>query len=203
MLLPFPTRWWLLPLLVLTALAVGAPAQRGARAPRGGRHFSPPAATRVMPRPRAPLGSGLERLSQVPPAQREQQLRASPDFQKLPPERQQQLLNGLKRLNAMTPEQQQRTIERLHDLGKLNPEQRAGLEQIFVQFQTMPPDRRRAFRQAYNNLRMLPPEQRELRMAQPGFQQRFSSDERTSLHQALGLNLPPDVVGARPPGGND
>lgn len=150
---------------------------------------------------RAPLGSGLEALSKLPPGDREQALRDDPNFQKLPPERQQRMLNNLRRLNAMTPVQQQRMIQRLHDLGELNPRQRAGLEQIFQQFQQMPPERRRAFRAAYNNLRQLPPEQREMRMSRPLFQQRFSPDELKSLHQALDLNLPTDVVGARPNGG--
>jgi|GEM_PF-5220407 len=187
---------------LLLALPLGAGAQRGARMPRGGGgrigRIAPPAS---RPAARPPLGSGLEKLSQLPPDQREQALRSNPDFQKLPPERQQQVIKSLNRLNAMTPEQQQRTIERMRDLGKLNPEQRAGLESVFNQFQGMTPDRRRAFRQAYNNLRMLPPEQRDLRMSQPGFQQRFSPDEIQGLHKALDLNLPGDVIGARPPGG--
>ena len=108
------------------------------------------------------------------------------------------MLNALDKLNAMTPEQQQRMITRLHDLGELNPEQRQGLEQIFNQFQSMTPDRRQAFKAAYNNLRQLPPEQRAMRMSRPQFQARFSPAELDSLHRALDLNLPADVVGARP-----
>ncbi len=147
---------------------------------------------------RAPLGVGLRELSQLPPEQRAQRLMSDPAFQKLPPQRQRQMLNALNKLNAMSPEQQQRVITRMHDLGELNPEQRQGLEQIFTQFQMMTPDRRQAFRAAYNNLRQLPPEQRALRMSRPQFQARFSPAELDSLHRALDLNLPADVVGARP-----
>lgn len=188
------------------ALLLGSTQAWGQR----GRRFGPPPhpfrsesqpRVRNQPEHRAPLGSGLEALSKLPPEQREQALRDDPNFQKLPPERQERMLNNLRRLNAMTPEQQQRVIQRLHDLGELNPRQRAGLEQIFNQFQQMPPERRQAFRAAYNNLRQLPPEQREMRMSQPQFQQRFSPDELKSLHQALDLDLPADVVGSRPGGG--
>jgi len=101
----------------------------------------------------------------------------------------------------MTPQQQQRVIRRLRNLGRLSPRQRAGLLQIFRQFQSLPPARRQAFRAAYNNLRQLPPAQRALRMSRPQFQQRFSPAELNALRQALDLNLPADVVGARPPGG--
>src|SRR6185437_9138235 len=173
-----------LALAVLLALPPGAGAQRGARFPRGGGRVGRNAPPVSRPAARPPLGTGLERLSQLPPSQR-----------------QQQVIKSLNRLNAMTPEQQQRTIQRMRDLGKLNPDQRAGLESVFNQFQGMTPDRRRAFRQAYNNLRQLPPEQRDLRMSQPGFQQRFSPDEIQGLHKALDLNLPSDVIGARPSGG--
>lgn len=195
-------------LLLLIALApAGAWAQRGARVrPPAMPRFPAPRAEVVKPpetqgakaEGRPALGSGIEKLSQLPPDEREQALRNDPAFQKLPPARQKKALESLQRLNAMTPEQQQRTIQRMRDLGRLTPQQRQGLEQIFRQFQAMAPDRRRAFRAAYNNLRELSPEQREMRMSQPRFQQRFSPDEIQSLRQALSLDLPGDVVGSRP-----
>jgi hypothetical protein len=162
------------------------------------RMTNPKGAGERTPVERAPLGVGLKELSQLPPEQRTQRLMSDPSFQKLPPQRQRQMLKALDKLNALTPEQQQRVITRMHDLGELNPEQRQGLEQIFNQFQMMTPDRRQAFRAAYNNLRQLPPEQREMRMSRPQFQARFSPAELDSLHRALDLNLPADVVGARP-----
>lgn len=185
------------------ALRGAAPAFRVARPPAPAPEVRPqetpretsPAAEAGQ---RPPLGVGLERLAALPPEQREQRLRSDPNFQRLPPERQQQMLRSLDKLNAMTPQQQQRLITRMRDLGRLNAEQRAGLENIFHQFQAMPPEQRRAFRTAYNNLRMLPPEQRERRMSRPEFQSRFSPEQLQSLHQALALNLPADVVGVKP-----
>jgi len=186
-------------LLMLVLAPLGAYAQRGrAHPPAMPRMSGPRISEPQITIPRAKLGSGIEQLSKLPPDEREQALRDDPAFQKLPPERQAKALESLHRLNAMTPEQQQRVIQRMRDLGRLTPDQRQGLEQIFHQFQAMPPERRRAFRAAYNNLRLLPPEQRELRMSQPRFQDRFSPDEIQSLHRALALDLPGDVVGSRP-----
>jgi hypothetical protein len=162
--------------------------QRGSRTPGAARQ-------------RPPLGSGLQRLFQLPPAQREQALRNDRAFQHLPSARQRQLLNGLRRFNAMPPAQQQRVLRRMQDLGRLTPPQRAGLMRVFRQFRAMPPAQRRAFRMAYNNLRQLSPRQRELRLSRPRFQQRFSPQQIQALREALHLDLPPDVVGARPNGG--
>ncbi len=211
MLSPFRAR--ILVLALTACVAVALPARLVAQRRGGGMRFGR-AAQRAMPHqdrgfgrfrpPRAarpPLGAGLQRLFQLPPGQRESALRGDPAFQRLPPARQRQLLNGLRRLNAMPPAQQRRVIRRMQDLGRLTPPQRAGLMRVFRQFQAMPPAQRRAFRMAYNNLRQLPPTQRALRMNQPGFQRRFSAQQIQALRQALHLNLPSDVVGARPNGG--
>ncbi|MGH9483241.1 MAG: hypothetical protein ACRD1L_14230, partial [Terriglobales bacterium] len=84
-------------------MPASAAAQRGRRPGGGGGHyrFNPPpppprrAAPEVRPNTpaRPPLGSGLEKLSQLPPEQREQALRQDPGFQRLPPDKQQQMLD--------------------------------------------------------------------------------------------------------------
>lgn len=184
--------WRSIGMAVLAAALCGAPAMAQRRG------FRP-----MRPRPfrvenHRPLGSGLDRLSRLPPKQQEKVLRKDPAFQRLSPEQQQQILHRLQWFQSLPPQRQQQVLRRLHDLGELTPEQRKGLENLFQDWRKLPVADRQTVRRAYANLRRLPPDQQQARMNDPNFQQRFTPPQLDVLRRALALQLPNDLVGAKP-----
>ncbi|MGH9472636.1 MAG: DUF3106 domain-containing protein [Terriglobales bacterium] len=183
-------RRWMMAIAVLAAMLAVTPGW-------GQRRMRPMPPMR-MALPRRPLGSGLARLSRLPPKQQEKVLRKDPAFRRLPPDKQQQVLQRLRWFQNLPPQRQAAVLRRLRHLGELTPEQRNGLEGLYEDWRKLPPPQQRQLRRTYASLRRLPPEQQQARLSDSNFQTRFSPQQIDLLRRALALRLPDDLVGAPP-----
>ena len=126
-----------------------------------------------MNRPRA--HAQIERLSKMPPAQRDRAL------SKLPPNRKAMLEDRLERYNRMTPKQRERLKNDYEMFQKLSPEKQDEVRRSFRQLTEMPEDRRKQVRQELHRLRSMTADERKTRMDSEKFKSRFSDDERDLL----------------------
>jgi hypothetical protein len=121
----------------------------------------------------------LDRLEGMSPDERQRLL------EKLPPERRQRIEERLRKYESLTPEQRQRLREQFERFQQLPPERQQAVRQLFQRFSQLPEDRRRAVRRGVWELQMLDPARRQIRMDRPGFQSRYSPEERQMIRELL------------------
>jgi hypothetical protein len=194
---------------LIPALLLLAPAYPAANAQRGGRHAAPAeirSATRVgvfrqvawqqqqgrgvargrRARPLPP--QVLERLSKLPPAERERVLENNRRFQQLPPEQQAVLRKRLQQLQEMSPEQRDLIEQRFAIFNNLTPAQQRKAREIYQkQWSKLTAQRRRALLEEFRRLRAMEREEREHRLSSEDFQAQFNAEERELLRQLITL----------------
>jgi hypothetical protein len=137
------------------------------------------------PLPPPPL---LERLSKLPPEEREKILRNNKRFQELPKERQEELLERFRRFQELPPEQKDLIEQRSMIFGNLTPEQQEKAREIYEQhWRKIAPERRRALVEEFRHLRGMSSEEREKHMADPDVEEHFNPEERDLLKQLVAL----------------
>lgn len=127
--------------------------------PKGGARLVPP-------------GSIAARLFRMSPEEREHAL------EKLPNEQARE--NARKLLawfDSQPKETQEMQLRRLDRFAQLTPEQRAEVRGLIAEVNHLPPPRAGAVRQALYRLQQMTEQQREVTLARPAFQARFSPEE--------------------------
>ena len=130
---------------------------------------------------RLPLNRGpkihaqIERLSKMPPAQRERAL------SKLPPQRKAIVQDRLDRYNELSPKQREKLRNEYESFQQLPPERQEQLRRSFRQLNELPEDRRKPVRQEIVRLRGLSPDERKTRIESDRFKSKFSEEERHLL----------------------
>ncbi len=130
----------------------------------------------------------LERLSKLPPEERERVLENNRRFQQLSPEQQALLLKRLQQFQELSPEQRERIEQRLAIFNNLTPRQQEKARRIYENvWSKLTAERRRALLQEFRHLRAMPPAERQQRLASDDFQTHFSAEERDLLQQLIDL----------------
>jgi hypothetical protein len=138
-----------------------------------------PAGARAIPGVRQPRGAApnqlFERLSKMPPAQRQKML------QNLPPERRQQLEDRLSKYNELSPSQKQQLADRYESFQKLPPERQEELRKMFRRFNSLPPERQGTLREEVQELYRMSESDRRSRMNSDEFRNKFNQQEQAVL----------------------
>jgi hypothetical protein len=130
----------------------------------------------------------LERLSKLPPAERERVLENNRRFQQLPPEQQAVLRKRLQQLQEMSPEQRDLIEQRFAIFNNLTPAQQRKAREIYQkQWSKLTAQRRRALLEEFRRLRAMEREEREHRLSSEDFQAQFNAEERELLRQLITL----------------
>jgi hypothetical protein len=112
------------------------------------------------------------RLFRMSPEEREHAL------EKLPTEQaRERARKELAWFDSLPKEQQAMQLQRLDRFAQLTPEQRAEVRGLYAEVNALPPPRATAVRQALYRLQQMTDVQREVTLARPAFQARFSPEE--------------------------
>jgi hypothetical protein len=134
-----------------------------------------------IPRPPRAKLNALDKLSRMPPKQREQQL------QKLSPERRAVIEDKLEKYNRLPQAQKDRLRAQTEVFQNLPPERQDAVRRTFRKFNTLPEDRRKPVRQELQELRGMPEAERNARMNSEEFRNKFSPGERQILENLTNL----------------
>jgi hypothetical protein len=130
----------------------------------------------------------LERLSKLPPEERERVLENNRRFRQLSPAQQALLLKRLQQFQKLSPEQRELMEQRLAIFNNLAPRQQAKARRLYENvWSKLTAERRRALLDEFRRLRALDPTERERRLASDDFQGQFSGEERALLQQLIDL----------------
>jgi Protein of unknown function (DUF3106). len=117
----------------------------------------------------------FERLSKMPPAQRQHVL------EKLPPERKAKVESRLEEYNNLPPAEKQRLHEQVESFHQLPPEKQDAVRRLFQRFNNLPEERRGTVRQEFQDLRRMSPEDRRARINSDEFRNKFTQNEQHLL----------------------
>src|SRR4030088_3092757 len=104
-----------------------------------------PAGPKKMPGHGPGVGA-FERLSKMPPAQRQQVL------EKLSPERKARVESRLEEYNNLPPAEKQRLHEQYESFQQLPPEKQDAVRKLYQKFNVLPEERRATVRQEFQQL---------------------------------------------------
>jgi hypothetical protein len=145
--------------------------------------------------PRRQLGVGaprpwLQKMRQLPPAQRERFFQNSPAFQRMPPEQQNKIRQQFDRWDHMTPQQKADQTEKEAVWEKMTPEQKAHIKNdVLPTWRQMPQDRRQAIQQRLRVLQNMPESARNQRLNDPKFTEGMSDEDRATLRDLSHLHV--------------
>ena len=130
----------------------------------------------------------LERLSKLPPEERERVLENNRRFRQLSPAQQALLLKRLQQFQKLSSEQRELIEQRLAIFNNLTPRQQAKARRLYENvWSKLTAERRRALLEEFRQLRALHPPEREQRLASDDFQAHFNAEERDLLQQLIDL----------------
>lgn len=145
--------------------------------------------------PRQQLGVGapgpwMQRMRQMPPAQRERFFQNSPAFQKLPPEQQNRIRQQFNKWDRMSPQQKADQAEKEQVWGRMTPEQRQHIKNdVLPNWRQMSPDRRQAIQQRLRVLQNMPESARNQRLNDPEFTRGMSDEDKATLRDLSHLHV--------------
>jgi hypothetical protein len=148
---------------------------------------SSPAGAKTAPyRGAAQEARFIERLLQMPPAQRRRALQ-SERFRRLPPGQQRRIENRIQRLSQLPPDQQQQVLERFRLFDQLPPEKQTQARQVYRRWRAIPDGRRAVLLEEFDGIRDADPDTRRARFDAAEFQKSYSDEERRVLQDLAAL----------------
>jgi hypothetical protein len=150
--------------------------------------------------PRQELGVGaprpwIQKMRQLPPAQRERFFQNSPAFQRMPPEQQNKIRQRFNRRDHMTQQQKIDQTEKEAVWAKMTPEQREHIKSdVFPRYQQLPPERQKAINRRLEILKNMPESARNQRLSDPKFTEGMNDEDKAMLHDLSHMHVggPPD-----------
>ena len=145
--------------------------------------------------PRQQLGVGaprpwLQRMRQLPPAQRERFFQNSPAFQRMPPEQQNKIRQQFDRWDHMTSQQKADQTEKEAVWARMTPEQKDHIKNdVLPTWRQMPQDRRQAIQQRLRVLQNMPESARNQRLNDPKFTEGMSDEDKATLRDLSHLHV--------------
>ncbi len=145
--------------------------------------------------PRQQLGVGaprpwIEKMRQMPPAQRERFFQNSPAFQRMPPEQQNRIRQRFNQWDRMTPQQKADQTTKEDVWRRMTPEQRAHVKNdVLPRWRQMSPDRQQAIQQRLRVLQNMPESARNQRLSDPKFTEGMSDEDRATLRDLSHLHV--------------
>ena len=167
------------------------PANRPSQGTQAGANGAP--ARNLNPRQQLGVGAPrpwLQRMRQMPPAQRERFFQNSPAFQRLPPEQQNRIRQQFSQWDRMSPQQRADQTEKEQVWREMTPEQRQHIKNdVLPTWREMSPDRRQAIQQRLRVLRNMPESARNQRLNDPRFTEGMSDEDRATLRDLSHLHV--------------
>ncbi len=145
--------------------------------------------------PKQQLGVGaprpwVDRMRQMPPAQRERFFQNSPAFQRMSPEQQNKIRQQFNQWDRMTPQQRADQTQRERVWAQMTPEQRQHIKNdVLPTWRQMSPDRRQAIQQRLRVLQNMPESARNQRLNDPRFTEGMSDEDRATLRDLSHLHV--------------
>ena len=145
--------------------------------------------------PRQQLGVGaprpwVDKMRQMPPAQRERFFQNSPAFQRMSPEQQNKIRQKFNQWDRMTPQQRADQTQKEHVWAQMTPEQREHVKNdVLPRWRQMSPDRRQAIQQRLRVLQNMPESARNQRLNDPEFTRGMSDEDRSTLRDLSHLHV--------------
>ncbi len=145
--------------------------------------------------PRQQLGVGaprpwIQRMRQMPPAQRERFFQNSQAFQRLPPEQQNRIRQQFNQWDRMTPQQKADQTEKEQVWARMTPQQKDHIKNdVLPTWRQMSPDRRQAIQQRLRVLQNMPESARNQRLNDPKFTEGMSDEDRATLRDLSHLHV--------------
>ncbi len=145
--------------------------------------------------PRQQLGVGapkpwLQKMRQMPPAQRERFFQSSPAFQRMAPEQQNKIRQQFNQWDSMTPQQRADQVDKENVWRNLTPEQKNHIKNdVLPTWRQMPPDRRQAIQQKLRVLQNMPESARNQRLNDPKFTEGMSEEDKATLRDLSHLHV--------------
>jgi hypothetical protein len=162
----------------------GTPAGAGANNVPG-RKFTPKQQLGVgAPRP------WIQRMRQLPPAQRERFFQNSPAFQRMPAEQQNRIRQQFNQWDHMTPQQRADQTTKEEVWAQMTPGQREHIKNdVLPTWRQMPQERRQAIQQRLRVLQNMPESARNHRLNDPKFTEGMSDEDRATLRDLSHLHV--------------
>lgn len=145
--------------------------------------------------PRQQLGVGapkpwIEKMRQMPPAQRERFFQSSPAFQRMPPEQQNKIRQKFNQWDRMTPQQKADQTAKEDVWRRMTPEQREHVKNdVLPRWRQMSPDRQQAIQQKLRVLQNMPESARNQRLNDPNFTEGMSDEDKSTLRDLSHLHV--------------
>jgi len=145
--------------------------------------------------PRQQLGVGaprpwLQKMRELPPAQRERFFQNSPAFQRMPPEQQNKIRQQFNRWDRMTPQQKADQHDKETVWQSLSPEQKNHIKNdVLPTWRQMPQDRRQAIQQRLSVLKNMPEFARNQRLNDPKFTEGMSEEDKGTLKDLSHMHI--------------
>src|SRR5580700_11491731 len=145
--------------------------------------------------PREQLGVGaprpwIQKMRQMPPAERERFFQNSPAFQRMPAEQQNKIRQQFNQWDRMTPQQRADQTEKEAVWARMTPEQREHIKNdVLPTWRQMSPDRRQAIQQKLRVLQNMPESARNQRLNDPRFTEGMSDEDRATLRDLSHLHV--------------
>jgi uncharacterized protein DUF3106 len=145
--------------------------------------------------PRQQLGVGapkpwIQKMRQMPPAQRERFFQNSPAFQRMPPEQQNRIRQQFNQWDRMTPQQKADQTEKEAVWERMTPQQKEHIKNdVLPTWRQMSPDRRQAIQQRLRVLQNMPESARNQRLNDPRFTEGMSDEDRATLRDLSHLHV--------------
>ncbi len=132
----------------------------------------------------------MQRMRQMPPAQRERFFQNSPAFQRMPPEQQNKIRQQFNQWDRMTPQQRADQTAKEGVWERMTPEQRDHIKNdVLPTWRQMSPDRRQAIQQRLRVLQNMPESARNQRLNDPRFTEGMSDEDKSTLRDLSHLHV--------------
>jgi hypothetical protein len=145
--------------------------------------------------PRQQLGVGaprpwIQRMRQMPPAQRERFFQNSPAFQRMSPEQQNKIRQKFNQWDRMTPQQKADQTAKEEVWRRMTPAQQDHIKNdVLPKWQQMSPDRQQAIQQRLRVLQNMPESAKNQRLNDPKFTEGMSDEDRATLRDLSHLHV--------------
>jgi hypothetical protein len=145
--------------------------------------------------PRQQLGVGaprpwIQKMRQLPPAERERFFQNSSAFQGMPREQQNRIRQQFSQWDHMNPQQRADQNAKEQVWAQMTPQQREHIKNdVMPTWRQMPPDRRQAIQQRLRVLQNMPESARNQRLNDPKFTAGMSDEDRATLRDLSHLHV--------------
>jgi len=167
------------------------PANRPSQGTQAGTNGAP--ARNLNPRQQLGVGAPrpwLQRMRQMPPAQRERFFQSSPAFQRLPPEQQNKIRQQFNQWDRMSPQQKADQVAKERNWESLSQGEKDHIKNdVLPTWRQMPQDRRQAIQQRLRVLQNMPESARNQRLNDPRFTEGMSDEDRATLRDLSHLHV--------------